>query len=185
MKTIISEKISDVKSLERAEYIECIFTNCDLNNLNLSNYSFKECKFTTCNLSNIQVEHTSFKEVLFDSCKLIGIQFELCNPFLLKLEFEKSSLDYSSFYQLKLAKTNFNNCSLIEVDFSETQLTQSIFNHCDLSLSKFENTNLEKVNFVTSVNYSINPSKNNLKKASFSKNELAGLLNDFDIVISQ
>lgn len=185
MKTIISEKIFDIKALERAEYIECTFTNCDLSDLNLSNYSFKECEFTECNLSNIQVEHTSFKEVFFDSCKLIGIQFELCNPFLLKLGFERSLLDYSSFYQLTLTKTNFKGCSLIEVDFSQAILTQSIFDHCNLSLSKFENTNLEKVNFVTSVNYSINPSKNNIKKASFSKDELAGLLTDFDIVISQ
>jgi len=46
-------------------------------------------------------------------------------------------------------------------------------------------TNLEKVDFYTSIGYSFNPSKNNRKKARFSKNEVAGLLSDFDIIISE
>jgi len=42
---------------------------------------------------------------------------------------------------------------------------------------------LEKVNFLTSYNYSIDPENNRLKKAKFSMNGLAGLLGKYDIEI--
>ena len=185
MNKIISEKFTQTNSIERGEYVECEFKDCDLNGMNLSYYSFIECEFINCNLSNIKFEHTSLKDVLFKSCKLMGIHFELVNPFLLKLKFEESNLNYSSFFRLKIPKTKFNKSSIQEVDFTEANLKESVFNECDLTLSKFEDSNLEKVDFYTSIGYSFNPSKNNIKKARFSKNEVAGLLSDFDIIISE
>jgi hypothetical protein len=47
----------------------------------------------------------------------------------------------------------------------------------------FENTNIEKADFRTSFNYSINPEINRIKKAMFSKQGVVGLLNHLDIDI--
>jgi len=47
----------------------------------------------------------------------------------------------------------------------------------------FENTILEKVDFSTSFNYSIDPEMNKIKKAKFSLPEVIGLLNKYDIEI--
>ena len=47
----------------------------------------------------------------------------------------------------------------------------------------FENTILEKADFRTSFNYSIDPGKNRIKKAKFSLAGIAGLLEKYDIEI--
>ena len=74
---------------------------------------------------------------------------------------------------------------MMDVDFAEANLTQAWFKDCELANTVFDNTNLEKANFTTASNYSIHPIANNIKKASFSQEGIAGLLDNFDIVISQ
>jgi uncharacterized protein YjbI with pentapeptide repeats len=102
---------------------------------------------------------------------------------LLSFTFDNCVLNYASFYKLKLKNTSFISCKLEEVEFVETDLTNSVFNNCDLVGAVFENTILEKVDFVTSFNYSINPVTNRIRKAKFSIHGVAGLLDGYDIVI--
>jgi hypothetical protein len=47
----------------------------------------------------------------------------------------------------------------------------------------FNHTNLEKVDFRSTFNYSIDPEVNRLKKTRFSSSGLAGLLNKYDLLI--
>jgi len=49
----------------------------------------------------------------------------------------------------------------------------------------FDKTMLEKADFRTAYNYSIDPDNNRIKKAKFSQSGLGGLLHKYDIVISQ
>jgi uncharacterized protein YjbI with pentapeptide repeats len=58
-----------------------------------------------------------------------------------------------------------------------------VFSQCDLSGAIFDHTNLEKVDFRTATNFTINPSLNTLKKAKFSMPSVVGLLKNFDIII--
>ncbi len=96
---------------------------------------------------------------------------------------ESSNLNLSSFYKLKLKATQFKNCSLQEVDFSESNLSAAVFDNCDLSGTMFENTILEKADFRTASNYTIDPEINQIKKAKFSFPDVAGLLSKYDIKI--
>ncbi|MHB1107356.1 MAG: pentapeptide repeat-containing protein [Lutibacter sp.] len=84
---------------------------------------------------------------------------------------------------MKLKNTKFNKCKLQEVDFSETDLTNASFNNCDLIGSIFNATILEKADFRTSYNYSIDPEINRLKKAKFSLQGVVGLLGKYQIEI--
>ena len=70
-----------------------------------------------------------------------------------------------------------------EVDFSESDLTNASFDGCNLDKTVFDHTNLEKVDFTTSYNLSIDPERNRIRKASFSINNVLGLLNKYDINI--
>ena len=54
---------------------------------------------------------------------------------------------------------------------------------CDLTDTKFENTVIEKADFRTSFNYSIDPYLNRIKKAKFSLTNITGLLDKYDIEI--
>ena len=82
-----------------------------------------------------------------------------------------------------MEKTNFENCSLKEVDFTEADLEGSNFHESLLSGAVFERTNLVKSNFTTAQNFNINPEINNIKAAHFSKENLSGLLLNYQLNI--
>lgn len=161
----------------------CIFEQCDLENLDLSQLHFINCTFIECNLSNIKLNETSLQNCEFKRCKMIGFHVEHCNPFGLKLSFEQCLLNDSSFYGMQLQQTMFNDCQLIHVDFGYANLTQAYFGQCNLHQAIFDQTNLVKANLKTAYNFSINPTENNLKQAQFSKENCLGLLHHFKIII--
>jgi len=70
-----------------------------------------------------------------------------------------------------------------ETDFTETDLTSTIFETCDLQRAIFYATILEKADFRSSFNYSLDPERNRIKKARFSRLGIAGLLDKYNIEI--
>jgi uncharacterized protein YjbI with pentapeptide repeats len=70
------------------------------------------------------------------------------------------------------------------VDFTESDFSEAIFDDCDLAGALFDQTNLSKADFRSAFNFIIHPSINQIKKAKFSQNGLAGLLQGFDISIT-
>ncbi len=124
-----------------------------------------------------------FKNIKFNDCKLLGVLFENCNDFLFEVEFTNSILNVSSFFKLNMKNTNFKNCTLKEVDFSQCNLSASSFENCDLEKAVFDRTILDKADFRTSFNFSIDPTKNQMKRAKFTNLNLAGLLDSFDLDI--
>ena len=173
------------EGLKDKDFDNCVFTSCSFVTADLSNLNFFECIFISCDFSNAKFSNTSLKEVMFKNSKLLGIDFSVLNPFLLSFSFEGCILNYSSFFKLKIKKTNFKKCSLLEVDFAEAKLEESVFSECDLSGAIFEYTNLEKADFRESVNYILDPEKNKIKAAHFSKDGIAGLLIKYNIKIDQ
>src|SRR5690606_5450879 len=117
--------------------------------------------------------------------KILGIDFSVCNTFLFSLSFQESQLDYSSFFRQKMKKTNFVDCSLKQVDFAETDLSMAVFENCDLYDASFMQTILEKTDFRTARNYTLDPALNKVKKAKFSHLGLAGLLYKFNLDITE
>jgi uncharacterized protein YjbI with pentapeptide repeats len=115
---------------------------------------------------------------------MIGLKFEECNSFLMAFSFNHCVLNFSSFYQLNLKNTAFSECKLIEVDFTTANLTEASFNACNLEKAVFENTILEKTDLRNAFNFSIDPERNRLKKAKFSKENVEGLLSKYDILIT-
>ena len=171
------------KRLEIGEYDNCTFVNCNFSNSDISNITIVECEFIDCNLSSTRVKNTGFKTVKFSDCKLLGMKFYECDGFLLSLIFNNCQLNFASFYQLKLKNTQFKDCNLTEVDFTETDLTNSLFYNCDLSKTVFAETTLEKVDFRTARNYTIDLELNMVRKAQFSLDGVRGLLEKYAVVI--
>lgn len=187
-KTVIEEKTFkkinfSERGLAKGDYENCTFVNCVFSNIDLSNNNFLECEFNGCNLSMSEMAKTAFRNIKFKECKLLGLHFENCNKFLFSVEFENCVLNLSSFYKLGIKKTKYINCSLQEVDFTECDLSGSIFDNCDLMRARFERTVLEKVDFRTAYNYSIDPELNRIKNAKFSIVGIIGLLDKYDIEV--
>jgi fluoroquinolone resistance protein len=171
------------QGLDSIEYENCTFVNCNLASLDLSGYTFLECKFSGCDLSNSKLKDTSLKDIRFFGCKLLGVLFNTCNELLLSFTFEECQMNLTSFHRLRIKGTTFRACNLIEADFALTDLTGTLFDGCDLSRAMFENTNLEKADFRTSFNYSFDPEINKIKKAKFSRSDIHGLLDKYNIEI--
>jgi fluoroquinolone resistance protein len=169
--------------LQRGEYINCTFKNLDLSCTDLSNFVFEDCGFQQCNLSNSKWNNVAVRDVQFTSCKMLGIHFETCIQFGLAFTFENCLLCHSSIYKTKIKKTIFTNCNLQDVDFVDADLSECQFINCDLGNAHFENTNLQKADLSTSYNFSIDPEKNKIAKATFNKLDLAGLLYKYNIVL--
>lgn len=171
------------ENLSTAEYENCRFVDCNFANNNLSTIVFIDCDFKGCNLSMASINNTAFREVAFTECKLLGLHFNTCNDFLFSVNFKDCLLNLSSFYKLRLKKNKFINCTLHEVDFVESDLSNAVFDNCDLRGAIFDKSILEKADFRTAYNYSINPENNRLKKARFSLSGVAGLLDKYEILI--
>lgn len=114
---------------------------------------------------------------------MLGLHFDSCNEFGLSFSFENCILNHSTFFKTKIKKTIFKNTQLQEVDFTECDLADSLFDNCDLTRATFDNTVIEKVDFRTSYNYSIDPEKNRIKKAKFSIHGISGLLEKYNLII--
>lgn len=180
---IFSKINFSAESLLKAEYDNCTFRDCILSDADLNNITFTECLFEDCNLSMAQVKYTSLRNIKFINCKMTGFNFSHCDPFLLQVTFNECILQLASFYKLKLRNTNFNNCDLREADFTEADLAGASFTECDLMGVIFQDSIMEKADFRTARNYSIDPEMNRIKKAKFSREGITGLLDKYQIVI--
>lgn len=72
-----------------------------------------------------------------------------------------------------------------ETDFAEADLTNVVFDNCNLAQAIFDHTILEKADFRTAYNYSIDPETNRIKKARFSIWGVSGLLDKYHIEIEK
>ena len=183
-KTFISQNFSTQVFLY-GEYDTCTFIKCNFSGIDLSGVHFSDCVFDGCDLTTAKLVQAAFKNVTFKECKLLGLHFEDCSRFLFCLDFYNCILNLSSFNGLSLKKRKFDNCQLHEVDFTDADLSESVFTICDFRRTIFLNTNLEKADFSTSFNYSIDPESNKLKKAKFSLPAVIGLLDKYQLEISR
>lgn len=167
----------------RGEYESCLFNGCDFTNGDLSEFVFIDCRFNNCNFSLAKLNKTSFQNTEFVGCKMLGLRFDHCNKFGLSFSFSGCLLNHASLSEMKIRKTVFKDCQLLETDFTGADLTSALFDNCDLARTVFNQTLLEKADFRTSFNYSIDPELSRIKKAKFSLQGIAGLLGKYDIDI--
>ena len=115
---------------------------------------------------------------------MVGVSFEDCNPTLFSPDFKGCNLTMASFYGLTTKNLIFNGCTLVETDFTEADLTGVLFEHCNLQRAVFQQSILDKADFRTAEDFSLDPEKNKLAKAKFSRKNLLGLLKKYDIVVT-
>ncbi|MGM8363468.1 pentapeptide repeat-containing protein [Flavobacterium sp. ARAG 55.4] len=171
------------ETLNLKEFESCTFTNCVFSDCNLMGVTFIDCQFNDCIFDHAKINHTAFRTVFFNDCQIKEVNFAMSDKLIFEMHFDHCSLDFSKFYALKLKGISFNNSSLIAVDFMATDLTGAQFYKCDLYRSEFDKANASKVDFRTSCNYTIDPTKTKLKKAQFALEGVKGLLYKHGIVV--
>ena len=168
---------------ELGDYEMCVFKDCNLSGIDLSESRFIECTFRDCDLSNCKILETAFQDCEFSGSKLLGLLFEVGSSFSFATRFRRCQLDHSSFYQVDLTRSTFVHCSMNQVDFTESNLNGSTLVSCDLSNATFDRTRLEKADLSGSYNLRIDPEINDIRGTKVSINALPGLLNKYGLQI--
>jgi len=166
------------------EFENCTFHFCDFTDCTFQTVTFVDCNFFDCNFKDTKINYVSLRGVWFTKCNFTAVNFAMTDQVIYEFHFKDCLLDYSQFYALKLKKMQFINCSMIAVDFMGSDLTEVLFDNCNLRRAVFIDTIANKADFSTSYDFTIDPEKNKLKKAIFSTNGLKGLLQKYDIVIT-
>jgi uncharacterized protein YjbI with pentapeptide repeats len=172
-----------LKGTLETHFEDCTFLNCDFTETDFSTCDFAKCTFDSCNFSMVKFPVIGLDEIQFHQCKMIGVDFSYTKDFLFAVSFSNCVLDYAAFMKKKNRKSCFNNCSLKGADFSEADFTSAVFERCDFTAAVFMRTILVGANFVSAYNFTIDPEKNQLRKALFSPEGLVGLLQNYGIVV--
>ena len=166
------------------DYERCTFADCDFSACNFTGVAFIDCTFTRCNFNEAKINYVGLRNAFFDGCNFTGVNFAMVDALLLGIEFKSCRLDYAKFYTLKIKGTVFTDCSLIAADFMSADLTGALFDGCDLHKAVFLDTIAIRADFTTSYNYAMDPERNKLRRARFSKEGLKGLLEKHEIVVA-
>jgi fluoroquinolone resistance protein len=172
------------KGTKETQFQDCTFKNCDFTSFNFAGCDFANSTFENCNLSMVKFGAIGLDKVHFMDCKLVGADFSNVKDFLFNVDFTNCIMDYVAFMKKKNRKAKFINCSLKGADFSEADCSESIFERCDLSAAVFMQTVLNGANLTSSFNFTIDPERNQLRKAKFSADGLAGLLTSYGIIVT-
>lgn len=163
-----------------ASFVDCTFTGCDLEGLELVGGELDGCTFTDCNLSLLRPVDTRISETRFTRCKLTGVDWTLAAwPHLAVSDlvaFERCRLDHSTFAGLRLPEVRFHRCSLREVDLSECDLTGASFVHSELDGAHLARTDLSGAHLEGATGYRIDVRSNQLRGATVSLPEAASFL---------
>lgn len=186
------EKINIANSSLMAKYFfSSTFVDCDFSNCDINGTVFRDCKFINCNLSLVRFSNVDLHAIIFNNCKLIGVNWTLINwknrsskkKIKFPITFTNSILDYSIFIGLDMYAVLFSNSMLKEVSFEEANLEYANFENTDLSGSLFRNTMLKNADFSTAKNYTINACVNSVKGAKFSLPEVLNLIYALEVEI--
>ena len=173
--------------VDETTFTDCVFTNCNFRETAFVYCRFNDCTFEDCDLSLITVEDCSFREVKFKNSKLVGINWLSADwPRISSgspINFTDCAIDYSTFIGLTLNKISFKGCSAKDVEFSEANLTKADFRDATLTASRFNNTNLTEANFDGAKDYTIDITKNVIKKTKFAVPEAYALVHSLEDII--
>jgi len=169
--------------IKEMSILDMHFYKIDFSWMKLSWKNFINCKFEKCNLSNVIINDTTLNNVDFIKSKIMWIKFNKIKQILSNFNFFDCNIILCDFKSLKMTNTIFRDSKIFESDFYYTNLEWADFSFCEMQNTIFEKTILKKACFLWSSWFFIDPNKNNLIKAKFSRDNAIELLNSLDIII--
>ena len=97
---------------------------------------------------------------------------------------KNSILDHSSFYQVDLSRSSMENCQIQEVSLQEANCQGNKILTCNLFNAQFDRTDLRNADLSGSFHFMIDPEMNSIDGTQFSKGQLIGLLEKYNIKLS-
>jgi uncharacterized protein YjbI with pentapeptide repeats len=175
------------KTIQNKRFENCNFNRCDFDNASLLKCKFVDCEFIHCTLNTAIITNSMFSDVVFDNSKLMGVNWTAAKWPHIKLtsliSFYSCEISHSTFFGLNLAEINMQECKAHDVDFREADLTRGNLTNTDFHQSFFIQTKLVSADFSEAINYNIDMTLNDVKKATFTFPDCINLLQHFEIQI--
>jgi fluoroquinolone resistance protein len=161
--------------LGRKEFTGCVFDNCRLQETDWRDARLDECRFTGGDLTRMRPRGMRAHAVAFTGCKLMGVEWTALGQ-LPQLAFRECVLDYASFVDLSLRKTEFLACKIAEANFFDVDLREADFAGSDLTGAIFRGCTFDaRTDLSTAIGLFLDPAVNHARGAAISL-ESAALL---------
>jgi uncharacterized protein YjbI with pentapeptide repeats len=183
MVDVYNEELANISKLEAGTYESCVFNNCDFSNTHLMKVNWIDCRFINCELSNASLVECKLQDVIFEDCKLLGVDFSSVNSILFDAIFRESNLSFAQFVEMKPKHIRCESCNLTQADFTMSDLTECEFLGCNMEGVTFDQTILTKVDMSNSFAIWIDLDLNIVDRMKISKDQLPGLLQNFNLEI--
>ena len=136
------------QALEKAEYKNCVFTNCRFTGAALSGAWFCDVVFQNCDLSGARLLDATFQRVRMQGCKLSGANFG--GAFLSDTVIEDCVAPSAVFSEAALKSVLFLRADLRGAFFGDIRRrSQFRFEHCHLEQAEFLRTSLNGQDLTT------------------------------------
>lgn len=154
------------------------FLNCDLQEVDLTDFSFVNCKFVGSNLSLIKFNRVEFVDVEFVDSKISGVSFNSKNTsWNFSVCFENCLVRYANFVDVSFKKSKIYTSEVLDCLFQEVDLSFCNCQKTDFNRTVFDKVDFTKADFRGAKNYFIDIfQKPKLKGAKFSRSEASNLL---------
>lgn len=173
-----------VEGLNPGFYDACLFLNCQAGTAGLKQVVFSEVTWEGGSWVAVPIgESLALRGMLFRNVEIRQCDFSRVNALGLSLRFENCKIEHVHFVGLKITGTQFLNCSFRNCDFSGCDLKESNFNGTSFDQVLIDGCNLEKADFRTAREFSIDPRQNKMKGARFAPDNLTGLLQGWGLKI--
>ncbi len=173
------------KSVNDIHFSCCTFIDCKFKDTIFNNIDFNECAFINCSLVNTVFKNTEMKYCSFDRCALIGLNWSaVSTEFAAVFEkIENCLFKFNNFEDASLKKVNFGKSQIISSTFYQVNLSECNFMGCELTDTTFSECDLQKSDFRSASGFNIDVTSCKLKNAKFSFTNLDGLVKGLGIKI--
>lgn len=134
-------KMTFLKKLDKAEFVDVIFDHCDF-----SNISMQECEF---------------RRVVFQSCRLTGC--DMSGSHLQDVQMMRSQAGYLNLNNTHLQSCLWQNCIFAEASMNYMKNSNLEIQSCDFTKTEWANTNLLGLDMSDSIIDGIAVNAENLK----------------------
>lgn len=126
--------------LPSSSWIDVVFENCDLTNLNLSMARFTRVEFVHCKLVGVDFDQATFNDVVFYQCQAPYSLFNLAE--FQDVRFDQCLLKGANFIDANMTFLDFTNSVIEDVQFTGTSLSNIDLSQCDFTFIHAEENDL-------------------------------------------
>lgn len=138
--------IYDEKGGEQADFSNCLLENVDLSNCNLCAADFSSAELINCNLDDASMCSCDFENVKFRQCSIRKFGSEESN--FKSADFYNCDLRGAYFTHSNFSNSKIDDCNLYETDFTNCCLDSWKCENCNLNTAYFENTSFSESEWV-------------------------------------